>query len=94
MNPNLVLAVSFPPEACVDEKNPVAPDSHRPSRLLRDFPDGSPPPQGAYDNPGSFGGSPVERTLEYDARRFPLISHFGSSLHSPVPALPVSVWDN
>ena len=36
----------------------------------------------------------VGRTLEWDARRFSLISHFPHPLPTPVVALPVWVWDN
>ena len=36
----------------------------------------------------------VRRTLEQDARRFSLISHFPHPLPTPVVALPVWVWDN
>jgi hypothetical protein len=36
----------------------------------------------------------VRRTLEQDARRFSMISHFPHPLPTPVVALPVWVWDN
>lgn len=36
----------------------------------------------------------VRRTIEQDARRFSLISHFPRPLPTPVVALPVWVWDN
>ena len=36
----------------------------------------------------------VVRTIEQDARRFSLISHFASPLPVPVVPLPVWVWDN